>query len=204
MWVAFHSAERGGDPRTPRRFVSRTQVVGRHVASRSQSLHGNFYARSCWTRWPRSGHGWPGVLCSVCAHGSRLPSAAACRGRPPASDACLRAGVRCVCVLCACVSARRVRVVRVCGVCVRVCDVRVACVCGVQFIVMVRAFSVQEAGACGLQSRAQNMLRRIGFSQQFNMGYACFVVRTLRSASFTDILRFKSVEDVTCLEYLTA
>ena len=73
----------------------------------------------------------------------------------------------------------------VCGVCVCVAVCALACVCarGVSTINFAHRaiyrdgvrFSVQEAGACALQSRAQKMLRRIGFCERFNMGHACLV-----------------------------
>ena len=148
----------------------------RHDASRSLSLHGCFYARLCWTRWPRASHGRlpvPGARLPWSASGARLPASV----RP---------------AVCACG-------VRVCGV--RVCGVwwGVCAWCDHDKNFAHRAiyrggvrFSVQEAGACALQSLAQKMLRRIGFCQQFNMGYACLVVRTDGSASLsTHILRFK-------------
>ena len=58
---------KGGDPRTPRSVLSRTQTAGRLDAAQSRSLHGYVHARLCWTRWPRAGHGW------LPASGARQP-----------------------------------------------------------------------------------------------------------------------------------
>ena len=112
---------KGGDPRTPWSVLSRSQVAGRRDATQSRNLHGYFYARLCWTRWPRAGHGW---LPASGGHLSRVPA------RPPVSGACLprvRAGHEWRPGL-----GRLARAARVCCAAPPVCGVRVrgACVGG--------------------------------------------------------------------------